>query len=68
MMVHLHRAEERICDGCGRHSVIFDVRGGRSERGLSLCLKCFRDFTSTLVEAAGRIKGNLEAVPPGGGT
>ena len=46
MMVHLHGAEERICDGCERHSVIFDVRGGRAERGLSLCLKCFRDFTA----------------------
>jgi hypothetical protein len=67
-MVHLHRAEERICDGCERHSVIFDVRGGRSERGLSLCLKCFRDFTSTLVQAASRIKGDPEAVPSGRGT
>jgi hypothetical protein len=65
MMVHLHRAEERICDGCEQHSVIFDVRSGRSERGLSLCLKCFRDFTSTLVQAASRIKGDLEAGPPG---
>jgi len=68
MMVHVHRAEERICDGCERRSVIFDVRGSRSERGLSLCLKCFRDFTNTLVEAASRIKGNLEAVPLAGGT
>jgi hypothetical protein len=68
MMVHLHRAEERMCDGCERRSVIFDVRGGRSERGLSLCQQCFRDFTGTLVEAASRIRGNLEAAPLGGGT
>jgi len=67
MMVHMHKAEERVCDSCARNSVVFDVRGGRSERGLSLCLQCFRDFTSTLVEAASRIKGNPEAAPPGPG-
>jgi hypothetical protein len=61
MMVHIHRAEERTCGGCGRNSVVFDVRGERSECGLSLCQKCFRDFTNTLVQAAARIKGNLEA-------
>ena len=61
MLVHIHGAEERICDGCGRGSVIFDVRGERSECGLSLCQKCFRDFTSALVQAAARIKGNLDA-------
>jgi hypothetical protein len=68
MMVHLHRAEERMCDGCERRSVIFDVCGSRSARGLSLCLKCFRDFTSTLVQAASRIQGDLEAAPSGRGT
>jgi hypothetical protein len=59
MLVHIHGAEERTCDGCGRSSVIFDVRGERSECGLSLCQKCLRDFTSTLVQAAARIKENL---------
>jgi ribosomal protein L37AE/L43A len=68
MMVHIHRAEERQCDSCGRTSVVCDVRGERSERGLSLCQKCFRDFTSTLVEAAGRIKGDLEAAASAHGT
>jgi hypothetical protein len=68
MMVHIHRAEERMCDGCARRSVIFDVRAGRTERGLSLCQQCFHDFSSTLAQAAGRIKGNLEAVPRGKGT
>jgi ribosomal protein L37AE/L43A len=63
MMVHIHRAEERQCDSCGRTSVVCDVRGERSERGLSLCQKCFRDFASILVQAVGRIKGDLEAVP-----
>lgn len=67
-MIHIHRAEERVCDGCARHSVIFDVRGGRAERGLSLCQQCFRDFSSTLAQAASRIKGDLEAVPWGKGT
>jgi hypothetical protein len=62
MMVHIHRAEERPCDGCGRRSVVCDVRGARAERGLSLCQKCFREFAQTLAEAASRIKGNLEAV------
>ena len=61
MLVHIHGAEERTCDGCGRSSVIFDVRGKRSESGLSLCQKCFRDFTNTLVQAAARTKGNLAA-------
>ena len=68
MMVHIHRAEKRRCDSCGRTSVVLDVRGEQSERGLSLCQRCFRDFTSTLVQAASRIKGDLEAVPPGHGT
>ena len=62
MMVHIHRAEERPCDSCGRSAVVFDVRGARAERGLSLCQKCFREFAQTLAEAASRIKGNLEAV------
>jgi hypothetical protein len=61
MLVHIHEAEERTCDGCGRNSVICDVRGARSECGLSLCQKCLRDFTNTLVQAAARIKGNLDA-------
>lgn len=61
MMVHIHRAEERLCDSCGRMSVVCDVRGARPERGLSLCQKCFRAFARTLAEAASRIKGNLEA-------
>jgi hypothetical protein len=61
MMVHIHRAEERQCDSCDRTSVIFDVRGARTERGLSLCQKCFRDFTSTLMQASSRIKGDLES-------
>ena len=60
MLVHIHGAEERTCDNCGRSSVIFDVRGERSECGLSLCQKCFCDFTNTLVQAAARIKGNLD--------
>lgn len=60
MLLHIHRAEERTCDGCGRGSVILDVRSERSECGLSLCQRCFRDFTNTLVHAAARIKGNLE--------
>ena len=60
MLVHIHGAEERTCDGCERSSVIFDVRGERSECGLSLCQKCLRDFTNTLVQAAARIKGNLD--------
>ena len=61
MLVHIHGAEDRTCDSCGRGSVIFDVRGERSECGLSLCRKCFRVFTNTLVQAAARIKGNLDA-------
>jgi hypothetical protein len=60
MLVHIHGAE-RTCDGCGRNSVICDVRGARLECGLSLCQKCLRDFTNTLVQAAARIKGNLDA-------
>jgi hypothetical protein len=28
---------------------------------MSLCQKCLRDFTNTLVQAAARIKGNLDA-------
>jgi hypothetical protein len=61
MLVHIHGAEERTCDGCGHSTVVCDVRGERSERGLSLCQKCLRDFTNTLVQAAARIKGNLNA-------
>jgi NMD protein affecting ribosome stability and mRNA decay len=60
MLVHIHGAEERTCDGCGRSSVIFDVQGKRPECGLSLCQKCFRDFTNTLVQVAARIKGDLD--------
>jgi hypothetical protein len=60
MQMHIHGAEERTCDGCGRSSVIFDVWGERSECGLRLCQKCFREFTNALVQAAARIKGNLD--------
>jgi hypothetical protein len=55
MLVHIHEAEDRTCDGCGHSPVICDVRGKRSECGLSLCQKCFRDFTDTLVQASARI-------------